>query len=148
MPAKVVGAHELEVLSWNTTNQTAWPCVDCGLMTGRFCDGGPLPKHKDRCFACDRVPSEFPFGSRQRTPLCSYCETSKKRCRFCRGVPSCTPPPTTVHWSSKLGLPGIPDGPDFTREVEEDLYEAFFELRPEYAEREKSSASAPVKGYY
>ena len=147
MPPKV-GAHALEVLAWNTTGQTAWPCVDCGLMTGNFCDGGPLLNFQDICFACNRVPTEFPFGSTQRTPLCSYCETSKRWCRFCRGIESCTPPGTRVHWSKKLGLPDIPAGRDFTREVEEDLYEEYFEMRAEEEQKKKSSESAPAKGYY
>ena len=76
------------------------PCVDCGLMTGNFCDGGPALNYEDRCYANQRDPHGYPFPmSTRRTPLCTYCETSLNYCRYCRGVSSCTPPPTQVHWS-------------------------------------------------
>ena len=78
-----------------------FPCVDCGLITGNFCDGGPSVGY-DRCFAPERVPHDYNntggFGV-QKTPLCSYCETRVGFCRFCRGVSSCTPPNRQRHWS-------------------------------------------------
>eukprot|EP00975_Prorocentrum_lima_P040090 8421035-Prorocentrum_lima.AAC.1 len=40
------------------------PCVDCGLMTGRFCDW---------CLAADRLPGEVRAAG-QMTPLCSHCD--------------------------------------------------------------------------
>ena len=57
-------------------------CVDCGLRTGRFCDGdevmGPDGLWSGRpCLAVDTVGAvnaagqEIPNG--QRTPLCSEC---------------------------------------------------------------------------
>ena len=80
---------------------TKFPCVDCGLMTGNFCDGSPSSVGYDRCFSTDRVPKDFSpeVYSQMRTPLCTYCETRFGHCRFCRGVSSCTPPNCTHHWS-------------------------------------------------
>ena len=51
------------------------PCVDCGLITGRFCDGprlSPTGRYID-CFAADRCPTER-WAQGQRTPLCSRCD--------------------------------------------------------------------------
>ena len=95
--------------------QHAWPCVDCGLLTGNFCDGGPAVGY-DQCFAAERVPQDFTdhkdeLGCRQPTPLCSYCETRYHHCRFCRGVKGCTPPTRNSHWS------GVPN--DESREFDE-----------------------------
>ena len=73
-------------------------CVDCGLNTGNFCDGGMSCAY-DKCFAAERVPADYKMNGHQRTPLCSYCETLHKFCRFCRGVHSCTPPIVQSHWS-------------------------------------------------
>ena len=78
--------------------QTAYPCVDCGLMTGNFCDGGITVAY-DHCFASERVPADYLDNEGQRTPLCSYCETLSQFCRFCRRVHSCTPPNRHRHWS-------------------------------------------------
>ena len=83
-------------------------CVDCGLRTGRFCDGdevmGPDGRWSGRpCFAVDTVGAvnaagqEIPNG--QRTPLCSECchkaflKFEVEQCHFCRGIPWATPPP-------------------------------------------------------
>ena len=76
--------------------RTSFPCVDCGLNTGNFCDG--LEDSYD-CFACDRVPKDFSVKTKQATPLCTYCETLLGCCRFCRGVHGCTPPESHYHWS-------------------------------------------------
>jgi hypothetical protein len=84
---------------------TAFPCVDCGLMTGNFCDGG-ISVDFDHCFAAERVPKDYAnIGGvgMQRTPLCSYCETRWNFCRFCRKVKGCTPASRQVHWS------GVPE---------------------------------------
>ena len=97
---------------------TSFPCVDCGLMTGNFCDGGfiypdGITVNFDTCFAAERVPQEYTdrggYG-RQRTPLCTYCETFFHFCRFCRGVKGCTPPPRRRHWS------GVKSGRQFDAE--------------------------------
>ena len=86
--------------------QTAYPCADCGLMTGNFCDGGITVAY-DHCFASERgrerererEPADYLDNEGQRTPLCSYCETLSEFCRFCRRVHSCTPPNRHKHWS-------------------------------------------------
>ena len=87
-----------------TEGPTSFPCVDCGLLTGNFCDGS-WRMGFDRCFARNRVPKDSAnasgFGN-QRTPLCSYCETLSDYCRFCRAIPSCTPFTRLDHWS---GIP-------------------------------------------
>ena len=77
---------------------TSFPCVDCGLMTGNFCDGG-ISVELDSCFASERVPTLYLNNKGQRTPLCTYCESHSWFCRFCRKVPSCTPPNRSSHWS-------------------------------------------------
>ena len=59
------------------------PCVDCGLMTGRFCD---------YCNAADRLPDEE-WAPNQATPLCSQCDNNHDKCHFCRGQHWCVPPP-------------------------------------------------------
>ena len=79
----------------------SFPCVDCGLLTGNFCDGGVSVAY-DQCFAAERVPHDFAKNAgtgKQRTPLCCYCETLQSFCRFCRGVVSCTPPKRLEHFS-------------------------------------------------
>ena len=94
--------HELQVL-WCAPPgvDTTFPCVDCGLMTGNFCDGSGMSVGFDRCFAANRVPRDYPpeVYKQMRTPLCPYCETCFEHCRFCRGVKSCTPAVRTTHWS-------------------------------------------------
>ena len=114
--------------------QSAFPCVDCGLMTGKVCDGGPALEYEDRCFASERDCGEGNAG-RRRTALCSYCETLSLWCRFCRGVSGCTPPPTQVHWS------GItPDASrQFTPDVRDRLIAREFERRVTASQASSSS---------
>ena len=50
------------------------PCVDCGLVTGCFCD---------YCLAEDRDPSGE-YASGQHTPLCTDCDREFEMCHFCR----------------------------------------------------------------
>ena len=90
----------MQVLYWVPPGEpTSWPCVDCGLITGNFCDGGVSVPY-DQCFASERVPSEYWNHIGQRTPLCSYCETIHLFCRFCRGVSGCTPSTRYLeHWT-------------------------------------------------
>ena len=59
------------------------PCVDCGLVTGSYCD---------HCLAVDRCPAEE-WAKGQMTPLCTLCDDKSKACHFCRGMAWCTPPP-------------------------------------------------------
>ena len=58
------------------------PCVDCGQITGRFCD---------YCYAADRCPDER-WAPNQLTPLCSRCDNTHDKCHFCRGQAWCVPP--------------------------------------------------------
>ena len=84
-----------------------YPCVDCGLLTVNWCDGSSPTMFRllDTCYASDHVPHDYPvkggYGN-LRTPLCQYCETCSKVCRFCLGKQGCTPPARRTHWS---GLP-------------------------------------------
>ena len=70
------------------------PCVDCGRLTGRFCDGyadDPKNEKWKECYAAERDPkNEWAPG--QRTPLCSKCDNTKFVCHYCRGLLWCTPP--------------------------------------------------------
>jgi len=77
---------------------TTFPCVDCGLKTGNFCDGG-ISVDYDQCYAKARVPADYLNAGTLRTPLCTYCETMYDFCRFCRGLRACTPFTHEVHWS-------------------------------------------------
>ena len=77
---------------------TSFPCVDCGLLTGNFCEGGPRLNYEDLCFASLWVPQAYEESS-QRTPLCTFCETLSRHCRFCRGEEGCTPATRAQHWS-------------------------------------------------
>ena len=109
-------SSSLEVLDvFYEGEETSFPCVDCGLLTGNFCDGG-ISIPYDTCFACVRVPTDYPL-SRQRTPLCTYCETLSEFCRFCRKQHGCTPFTTRVHWS---GVP-LSQSRAFTRTVAKDI---------------------------
>ena len=95
----VLDVADMEVLwAGDEGAPTEYPCVDCGLMTGNFCDGGMSVAY-DKCFAAERVPRDFNMRGSMRTPLCSYCESFHDVCRFCRGVYSCTPPERKKHWS-------------------------------------------------
>ena len=113
---------ELSVL-WAPPPHTpcSFPCVDCGLFTGNFCDGGPTLEYTDRCFAFERDPQTYREESTQRTPLCTYCETCSKYCRFCRGVSGCTPPPRRVHWSGTPRQSGIQNGRYFIAQARDEF---------------------------
>ena len=73
----------MQVLATGSEEMLNRPCVDCGLITGRFCD---------YCLASDRMPGEV-WAAGQMTPLCSYCDNKHDACHFCRGQTWCTPPP-------------------------------------------------------
>ena len=53
---------EFDILRCSTDGRTSFPCVDCGLLTGDFCDGSGSVGD-DRCFAGDRVPEDYANGS-------------------------------------------------------------------------------------
>ena len=73
---------DMTVLAVGDAEMLTRPCVDCGLVTGRFCD---------YCYAKDRVPSEE-WAEGQLTPLCSTCDWKFGMCHFCKGLVWCVPP--------------------------------------------------------
>ena len=75
-----------DVLAFGEPEDFSRPCVDCGRITGSFCDG----KFGRPCFAAERVPSEK-WVDGQRTPLCTACDREKDICHFCRRVSWCRP---------------------------------------------------------
>ena len=76
------GGETLEVVASGSEAMLTRPCVDCGLVTGRFCD---------YCRAADRIPDEE-WAHGQLTPLCSKCDNVHDGCHFCRGLRWCRPP--------------------------------------------------------
>ena len=78
----------LDALAMGTYEDLCRPCVDCGIKFGSYCDG----KWGVPCFAAVRVPSEQWCDGQRTPPLCTKCDRMMGMCRFCRGVPSCTPP--------------------------------------------------------
>ena len=70
--------RQFQVLAFGDEKTLCRPCVDCGLVTGRFCD---------YCYAEDRMPDED-WAPGQMTPLCSKCDNKHDRCHFCRGLSS------------------------------------------------------------
>ena len=64
-------------------NVFAKPCVDCGLLTGNWCE---TLVANGQCFAAMRVPGgQWQPG--QRTPLCTGCERARGACHWCRRAP-------------------------------------------------------------
>ena len=82
MQCQTSALGKLEVLSVGDPHVLFRPCVDCGLRTGRFCDG---------CLAAVRVPTEV-WAQGHMTPFCSHCETKRPFCHFCEGKAWATPP--------------------------------------------------------
>ena len=76
----------LQVLAWGSAELLNRPCVDCGLITGSFCD---------YCYAKERMPDEE-WHESQLTPLCTKCDTKFGQCHFCRGQAWCVPRTTNV----------------------------------------------------
>ena len=79
-----IRAEDIEVLAMGDREVLVRPCVDCGLMTGCFCD---------HCEAASRLPHET-WAEGQMTPLCTQCERRHGACHFCRKQHWCVPPPT------------------------------------------------------
>ena len=77
------------------------PCVDCGLVTGNFCDGINV-----QCSAEARGLAEK-WCRNQRTQFCSHCEAKRPACRFCLKITSCTPPLTNVYKGNDKPQPGL-----------------------------------------
>ena len=84
------GGAIVNVCAAADTNTLKRPCVDCGLVTGCFCDGDEFGPSGQVCYAVVRSPKEkwAPF---QRTPLCTECDRKRGRCHFCRGLEWCSP---------------------------------------------------------
>ena len=66
------GSVGLEVLAMGDAEILARPCVDCGLVTGCYCDS---------CIASERMPGEM-WAKGQMTPLCSSCDRERGACHF------------------------------------------------------------------
>ena len=76
----------LEVLAVGDVKTLTRPCVDCGLITGSFCDG-------DGCFAKTRDPDSH-WAPGQRTPLCTACDDKHDGlCNYCRKMAWAAPAP-------------------------------------------------------
>ena len=86
---------EFEALCVGDADQLLQPCVDCGRVTGNFCETTLQQGHAlwqgGSCFVADHVRGSD-WAPNQRTPLCTECEERHGACRFCRKVHSCTPP--------------------------------------------------------
>ena len=78
-----VMAQELRVICCGTQDTLNRPCVDCGRVTGSYCDR--------ECDAKYRLPSEC-WEPNQKTPHCTHCDRLYGACHFCRGVHWTTPP--------------------------------------------------------
>ena len=120
-----------------------YPCVDCGLLTVNWCDGSSSVE-LDTCYASDHVPHDYPceggYGN-VRTPLCQYCETCSKVCRFCLGKKGCTPPTRRTHWS---GLP-MEKSRSFTAEEFSIATRREFEIRDAKAKTMQDASDAAEK---
>ena len=83
----------MQVLCCGDPSTLIRPCVDCGLWTGRYCDGLLTEElWAVGCYANDRIPEEV-WAEGQRTPLCSDCDNRYDACHFCRGFKWCMPHP-------------------------------------------------------
>ena len=72
-----IGGFTMQPLAGSDPETLSRACVDCGLITGSFCD---------YCLAADRIPEEK-WEPGQCTPLCTKCDTKNDGiCHFCRGV--------------------------------------------------------------
>jgi hypothetical protein len=82
----------LSATSFGTKESLVKPCVDCGLLTGCFCDGEEFESSGKPCFAEVHHPfSGEQWQPGQRTPLCSKCDAKFGKCHYCRKVPFCMP---------------------------------------------------------
>ena len=79
------------------------PCVDCGLLTGNWCEAS--------CFAEDWLGSKLEdWQDSQITPHCSLCEEEYQFCHFCRGKDWATP--NTHRIVNKIRVPLEDTDPD------------------------------------
>ena len=102
---------KVQVLGLGARDTLVRPCVDCGLMTGRFCD---------YCRAADRLPDET-WAHNQLTPLCHYCDNKHDECHYCRRQIWCTPPPHELgeHWREKEEAKVVKEGAETAEKKEE-----------------------------
>ena len=80
------GKRYLGILAAGDMDTLNRPCVDCGLITGCFCDD---------CYAKDRDP-DARWAKNQHTPLCTHCDRQFGACHYCRGMHWAPPPPHRV----------------------------------------------------
>ena len=73
------------------------PCVDCGRITGSFCDF---------CNGAERLPQEK-WNENQGTPLCGDCDDKRGCCHFCEGKSWCRPPSWPPSWTLDNKAPCI-----------------------------------------
>ena len=71
----------MQVIATGSSELLNRPCVDCGLITGSFCD---------HCRAAARCPDEG-WAINHMTPFCSHCDRKLHACHFCRGQQWCVP---------------------------------------------------------
>ena len=88
----------MEVLAFGDAETLNRPCVDCGLVTGCFCD---------LCYAVDRDPDSH-WMPDQHTPLCTACDHKYRRCHFCRGMAWAVPAPTKLCAGSGVEMDAEP----------------------------------------
>jgi hypothetical protein len=70
----VADVKDIEVMCYGDPTLLYRPCVDCGRLTGCFCDF---------CLAVSHEP-DAEWVPNQRTPLCTVCDTNFLACHFCR----------------------------------------------------------------
>ena len=74
-PPKEAETRTMCIMTWGTEPQEMLhPCVDCGQITGRYCD---------YCLAEGRVEDQE-WAPGQQTPLCLSCDRTFGSCHFCR----------------------------------------------------------------
>ena len=74
----------LKVMCYGEPEMLRRPCVDCGRITGNFCESN--------CSAALRIPTEK-WAEGQITPHCTTCDKLYGQCHFCRGQLWAQPPP-------------------------------------------------------
>ena len=74
----------LQVMCCGEPEMLRRPCVDCGRITGSFCEL--------ECSAPLRIPTEK-WVDGQITPHCTICDGLYGCCHFCRGQRWAQPPP-------------------------------------------------------
>ena len=135
------GGATVNVCAAADTKTLKRPCVDCGCITGCFCDGDEFGPTGQVCYAVVRSPKEkwAPF---QRTPLCTGCDRKRGRCHFCRGLEWCSPeaheaePVQETLYNVPVSKVVIPD----------ELVSQFEEVKEEQLTREDSDSEEDPPG--